>query len=372
MGPLSSVRVIEFAGIGPGPFCGMLLADLGADVVRVDRPDDRAPGASMPAEADFLSRGKRSVVLDLKDPAAAGRALELVGRADVLIEGYRPGVLERLGLGPDVCLARHPALVYGRMTGWGQTGPLASRAGHDINYIAVAGVLHAIGRRGGPPAPPLNVVGDFGGGALYLAMGVLAALLHAQRTGQGQVVDAAIVDGTASLAMVCYSLMGAGYWRDTRGGNLLDGGCPWYDVYETRDGRHVAIGAIEAPFFARLLAVLRLDPVALPGQWDVRRWPELRGAFADRIRTRTRDEWVAAAEGIDACLSPVLTLAEAPHDPHLRARGVFLDPDTRPQPAPAPRFSATPGAAGRQLPPPVVDAGAVLAEWSRPGNRDTL
>jgi alpha-methylacyl-CoA racemase len=342
----------------------MLLADLGADVVRVDRPADGAVAASMPAESDFLSRGKRSVVLDLKDPAAVARAMDLVARADVLIEGYRPGVMERLGLGPEACLARHPALVYGRMTGWGQTGPLASRAGHDINYIAIAGVLHAIGRRGGPPAPPLNVVGDFGGGALYLAMGVLAALLHARRTGQGQVVDAAIVDGTASLAMVCYSLLAAGYWRDSRGGNLLDGGCPWYDVYETRDGGHVAIGAIEAPFYARLLGVLGLDAAALPDQWDVSRWRELRAAFAERIRARTRDEWAAATEGVDACLTPVLSLAEAPLDPHLRARGTFLDPERRPQPAPAPRFSATPGAAGRQLPPPETDPDAVIAEWS--------
>jgi alpha-methylacyl-CoA racemase len=371
VGPLTSLRVIEFAGIGPAPFCGMLLADLGADVVRIDRPGGGA-GVTLPAEADFLGRGKRAVTLDLKDPAAVSAALELVSRADALVEGYRPGVMERLGLGPSVCLARRPALVYGRMTGWGQDGPLAARAGHDINYLALSGVLHAIGRRGGPPAPPLNVVGDFGGGALYLAMGVLAAVLHARGTGRGQVVDAAIVDGTASLATVCYAMLAAGYWRDVRGGNLLDGGCPWYDVYETADGRHVAVGAIEAPFYARLLAVLGLDAVSLPDQWDVGRWAELRTAFARRIRTRTRDEWAEAAAGEDACLTPVLGLTEAPGHVHLRARGTFLEPDTRPQPAAAPRFSGTPARAGRPVPPPAATVEDVIAGWPLGPDRDRL
>ena len=342
-GPLTSLKVIEFAGMGPGPFCGMLLADLGADVVCVDRPAPDASGVGLPREIDVMQRGKRSIALDLKRPEGVEVARRLVDGADALIEGFRPGVMERLGLGPDVCLASNPRLVYGRMTGWGQDGPLAARAGHDIAYIARSGALHAIGRAGGPPQIPINVVGDFGGGALYLGMGLLAAVLEARQSGRGQVVDAAIVDGVASMLAPVYALLSAGWWFDSRGTNLLDSGAPFYDVYETLDGKHVAIAPIEPKFYAEFLRLLGLDEEDLPGQWDVARWPQLREAFAAALRAKTRDEWGAVFDGSDACVSPVLSLREAVGDRHAQVRGTYVVAGSQVQPAPAPRFSRTHG-----------------------------
>jgi alpha-methylacyl-CoA racemase len=345
MGPLTGIRVIEFAGIGPAPFAGMLLADLGADVVRIDRPGGPPLAAFVDPARDPLGRGKRSMAVDLKHPRAIEVVRRLVGRADVLLEGFRPGVMERLGLGPDTCLDWNPRLVYGRMTGWGQEGPLARRAGHDLAYIAVTGALHAIGPAGGPPAIPVNLVGDFGGGALFLVAGVLAALVERGGSGRGQVVDAAIVDGAAALLAQIFGLLAAGVWRDRRGENLIDGGAPWYSVYRTRDGRYLAIAAIEPPFYAELLSRLGLagDP-DLPGQFEVERWDELRDRIARVVATRTREEWTAIFDGSDACVAPVLALGEAPAHPHLAARGTFARAGGMVQPAPAPRFSRTPGA----------------------------
>ena len=362
MGPLQGRHVIEFAGIGPAPFCGMLLADLGADLVRIERPDGRGGDLPLPPEADLLNRGKRSIVVDLKQPAGLDVVLRLVGRADALIEGYRPGVMERLGLGPDVCLTRNPRLVYGRMTGWGQEGPLAPRAGHDIGYIGLAGALHMIGRRGGPPAVPLNVVGDFGGGALYLAVGVLAGMLEASRSGRGQVVDAAIVDGTASLLTVFHGLLAAGLWSEQRGVNLLDSGCPWYDAYETSDGLWMAVGSIEPRFYEALLVGLGLDAADLPGQWDRDRWPELRARLATRFRDRTRAEWERIFAGADACVAPVLSLSEAAVHEHARTREAFVEVEGIRQPSPAPRFSRTPGRVRRGPPRPGDHTDEVLLE----------
>ena len=362
MGPLTGVRILEFAGIGPAPFCGMLLADLGADLVRIDRIGG-AGLFGLDPRLDLPNRGKRSVALDLKHLDGRATALRLVGRADALLEGFRPGVMERLGLGPEACLGRNPRLVYGRMTGWGQHGPLAPRAGHDIDYIALSGALHAIGRAPGPPAPPLNLVGDFGGGALYLALGVLAGLLESARSGRGQVVDAAIVDGVASLLTPTYGLLHAGLWRDRRAQNLLDGGCPWYDVYETRDGKHVAVGAIEPPFYEALLAGLGIDPATLPGQWDRDRWPELRKRFAEAFKQLTRDEWAARFADTDACVAPVLSLTEAAAHPHAAVRESFLEWDGVKQPGPAPRFSRTPGSVRHGPPEPGAHTTEVLVEW---------
>jgi alpha-methylacyl-CoA racemase len=362
MGPLASLRVVEFAGMGPAPFCGMLLADLGADVVLVERPGGHPAGMTLPRPIDVMHRGKRSVALDLKEPAGARAALAILSRADVLIEGFRPGVMERLGLGPDACLAANPRLVYGRMTGWGQQGPLASRAGHDVGYLAQSGALHAIGRRDGPPQIPLNLVGDFGGGALYLAFGVLAAVLHARDTGHGQVVDAAIVDGVASMLSPVYAMLSAGFWHDRRGVNLLDSGAPFYDVYETSDGRHMAVGAIEPQFYALLLQGLGLDPSALPGQWEFRRWRELRARFAEAFGARTRDEWSAVFDGTDACVSPVLSLTEAAVSPHAQARGSHRVSGNAVEVAPAPRFSRTPGELRHAPPTPGAHTAEVLRE----------
>jgi alpha-methylacyl-CoA racemase len=364
MGPLEGVRVVEFGGIGPGPFCAMLLADLGADVVRIDRPGGGGAGLPLSHELDLLNRGKRSVALELKTPGGLEAALRLVERADLLIEGFRPGVMERLGLGPDACLARNPRLVFGRMTGWGQDGPLAQRAGHDIAYLALTGVLHAIGRRDGPPAIPLNLIGDFAGGSLYLAIGLLAALHEARSSGRGQVVDAAIVDGVASLTAYIFGLMPPGLWRDRRGSNMLDGGCPWYDVYETADGAHMAVGPIEAKFYAEFVERLGIDAPDLPGQWDLARWPELRARFAARFKERTRAEWAAVFDGSDACVAPVLTFAETMTHPHVQARGTFVEVDGIAQPVPAPRFSRTPGAIRHGPPAPgSTDAEDVIAGW---------
>jgi alpha-methylacyl-CoA racemase len=362
-GPLAGIRVIEFEAIGPGPFAGMLLADMGADVLLVDRPAESGLGIRRERWMDVMMRGRRSVTLDLKAPGAAGAVLELISRADALIEGFRPGVMERLGLGPEACLARNPKLVFGRMTGWGQDGPLAPRAGHDINYIALAGVLHAFGRKGEAPVPPLNLVGDFGGGGMLLGFGIACALLHAQRTGQGQVVDAAMVEGASLLAAMFSGFLAAGRWTEERGVNLLDTGAPWYDVYETRDARYVAIGAIEAKFFADLLSRLQIDPASLPAQNDRAGWPKMREVFAAAFKSKTRDEWSAVFEGSDACFAPVLTFSEAKRHPHNVARKAYVTSAGVEQPAPAPRFSATPGAVRREPPERGAGGGEALKDW---------
>jgi alpha-methylacyl-CoA racemase len=361
-GPLAGVRVVELAGLGPAPFAGMLLADLGADVIRIDRPGEGTLPVPLPPESDLLRRGRPSVALDLKHPDGLATALALVDRADVVVEGYRPGVAERLGLGPDACLARNPALVYGRMTGWGQDGPLAQAAGHDIGYVAITGALHAIGRAGGPPQVPVNLVGDFGGGALYLVVGVLAALLESRASGRGQVVDAAIVDGTAHLSSLVVGLVSAGLWSDRRGTNLLDTGAPFYDVYETSDGGWLAVGPLEPAFYAELLRLLDLTDTA-PDRLDPAQWPSLRSLLADTFRTRTRDEWTELLEGTDACVEPVLSYAEAPAHPHLAARGTYVEHHGVVQPAPAPRFSRTPASLTTPPSSPGADTRSALAAW---------
>ncbi len=352
--------MVELAGLGPAPFAGMLLADLGADVVRVDRPGD-APLWVTDPRLDLLARGKRTLVIDLKHEHGAAAVLALVERADILIEGFRPGVAERLGVGPQPCLNRNPRLVYGRMTGWGQTGPLAGTAGHDVDYLALSGVLHAIGPASGPPQIPLNLIGDFGGGALYLVVGVLAALQHAGRTGTGQVVDAAIVDGIAHLSTALYGLLAAGIWRDDRGVNLLDGGAPFYAVYETADGRYLAVGALEPQFYRQFISLLGVGE-DLPAQYDQGGWPVLSETFAAVFRSRTQQDWMTVFAGTDACVSPVLGLTEAPQHPQLAERATFVTVDGVPQPAPAPRFSVTVPAT--PVPPPAAPAAdAVLADW---------
>ncbi|MFL6205322.1 MAG: CaiB/BaiF CoA transferase family protein [Acidimicrobiales bacterium] len=361
MGPLRGIRVLEVAGIGPGPFCAMVLADLGADVIRIDRLGDtgRDPAS---ARFDVLARGRRSIAVDLKSPGGAALMLRLVEQADALLEGFRPGVAERLGIGPVPCLELNPRLVYGRMTGWGQDGPLADAAGHDLTYAAVAGALAHIGRAGQPPTPPLNLVADFGGGGMLLAVGLLAGLLHAKATGEGQVVDAAMVDGTALLMAPFYGASAMGFWSDERGTNLLDSGAPYYDVYRCADGLELGVAAIEPQFFSALLEVLELDPVGLPGQDDRDRWAELRQAIGTMVASRPRAEWLARAEGTDACLAPVLTMREAAQHPHVRARGTVTERDGVPQPAPAPRFSATPPALDRGPCVPGQHTDEVLAE----------
>ncbi|MGW5715205.1 CaiB/BaiF CoA transferase family protein [Amycolatopsis sp. NPDC003865] len=359
-GPLAGCRVLELGGIGPGPFAGMMLADLGAEVVRIDRPGHDEPGRGGPA--DVLNRGKRSIVLDLKRDSGRATALDLAERADVLIEGFRPGVTERLGIGPDACLARNPRLVYGRMTGWGQDGPLAAVAGHDITYIALTGALGAIGPAGGPPQIPLNLVGDFGGGGCYLVIGVLAALHAAEHCGRGQVVDAAIVDGTTNLLASTFGKLGRGAWTDERGVNQFDGGAPFYAVYETRDGGHVAVGALEPKFYRRLLDLLELD-VDPERQHDRETWPELREVLAKRFAERTRDEWATVFEGTDACVAPVLSLSESARHPHLAARGSVVLQDGIVQPAAAPRFSLTPSNSGAAASTVGADTQAVLRDW---------
>ncbi|HZT65076.1 MAG TPA: CaiB/BaiF CoA-transferase family protein [Acidimicrobiales bacterium] len=358
-GPLRGVRVVEFASLAPGPFAGMLLADMGADVVRVDRLEQAgSPGGLL------LGRGRRSVAVDLKHAEGKAVALGLAERADALIEGFRPGVMERLGLGPDVCLGRNPALVYGRMTGYGQEGPLAGAAGHDINYISLAGVLGMTGRAGQPPTPPLNLVGDFGGGGMVLAFGILCGLIEARATGRGQVVDAAMVDGASLLMAAFFGGGGPGRgWKD-RGTNMLDSGAPFYDAYETADGRWVAVGAIEPQFYAELLSGLGIDPASLPPQMERGSWPDTKRRFAELFRQHTRDEWCRRFEGTDACVTPVLDLDEVEHHPHGAARSAYVEVAGVLQPAPAPRLSATPGRVRR--PPPVVGGHTdeVLAEWT--------
>jgi alpha-methylacyl-CoA racemase len=363
VGPLQGVKVVEIAGIGPGPFCGMMLADMGAEVVRVDRAAsvrDVPPTKPWP---EATNRGRRSVGVDLKHPDGVATVLRLVEQADALVEGFRPGVAERLGIGPDRCLAVNPRLVYGRMTGWGQDGPLAPTAGHDIDYIALSGMLHAIGRRGERPVPPLNLVGDFGGGGMLLAFGIVCGILEARTSGRGQVVDAAMCEGASVLGAFIYGMLGSGAWTDERGANMLDGAAPYYDTYETADGKHVAVGAIEPQFYAALLQGLDLDPADLPGQDDRSRWEELRERFAAVFRTRTRDEWDRVFAGTDACVAPVLSLTEAPGHPHNRARGAFVDLEGVMVPAPAPRFSRT--APEITTPPayPGQHSGEVLAAW---------
>jgi alpha-methylacyl-CoA racemase len=365
MGVLSGIRILEFEAIGPGPFGAMLLADMGADVLRIDRPlapEDLGP-KSNGKKVDVTGRGRRSVTLDLKRPEAADAALDLIARADVVIEGFRPGTMERLGLGPEAAFARHPKLVYGRMTGWGQTGPLAARAGHDLNYIALSGVLSGIGRAGETPVPPLNLVGDYGGGGMLLALGVVAALLNVQRGGAGQVVDAAMIEGAAQLGAVVWGLLASGNWREQRESNLLDGGTPWYDSYRTLDGQYMSVGAVEGRFYAELLHKLGLADADLPNQHDRSGWPLLRERFAAVFLTRTRDAWCAIFEGSDACVAPVLNFSEAPAHPHHRARGSFLEVAGVVQPGPAPRFSATPSAINGPAPQRGERGQAALKDW---------
>ncbi len=360
-GPLQGLKVVEMAGLGPAPFCAMMLADMGADVVRIERPG--APSVTGAAgKFDVTARSRRVLALDLKNPLATGAVLALVEQADVLIEGFRPGVMERLGLGPEACMARRPSLVYGRMTGWGQSGPLAQAAGHDINYIAIAGALHAIGTPSGPPVPPLNYVGDFGGGAMMLAFGILCALHHARGSGAGQVVDTAMTDGTALLSAMMYGMHAAGAWSNRRGENMLDGGAHFYGCYECADGRHVSIGSIEPQFYAQLLQRTGIDDPEFSAQLDAERWPRLKARLADVFLTATRDEWCERMEGSDVCFAPVLDWDEAPQHPHNLARQTFVTVDGVVQPAPAPRFSATPAAppraAGR-----ANDSAAIFSDW---------
>ena len=364
MGPLADVKVIEFAGIGPCPMAAMMLAEMGATVLRIDRVTDSALGIPLATKYETLKRGRPIIQLDLKQPEAVALTLRLIEQADALIEGFRPKVMERLGLGPDVCLARNPRLVFGRVTGWGQDGPLAHAAGHDLNYIALTGALHAIGRAGGPPTPPLNLVGDFGGGALYLVVGVLAAIIEARRSGNGQVVDAAMVDGASSLMTSIYGGMASGRLSGPRGTNVTDSGAYFYEVYECADGKYVSVAAIEAKFHADLLRLLEIDPATMPPQMDRARWPEAKARLAERFLTRTRDEWCARLEGTDACFAPVLSMEEAPHHPHNVARGVFVELDGVTQPGPAPRFSRT--ELDAPTPPQAAaegDAREVLAAW---------
>jgi alpha-methylacyl-CoA racemase len=359
MGPLAGIKVLEFEAIGPAPFAGMLLADMGADVLVLERPASTDLGLRRERRHDVMLRGKRSVTLDLK--SSKDPAFSLIEKADVLIEGFRPGVMERLGLGPDAALARNPRLVYGRMTGWGQDGPLAPRAGHDINYIALAGVLHAFGRRGEAPVPPLNLVGDFGGGGMLLGFGVACALLEARRSGKGQVVDAAMIDGAALLAAMFSGMLAAGTWSETRGDNILDTGAPWYNVYETKDGKYVSIGAIEARFYEELLS--RLELKGLPDQYDHARWPETKEAFAEVFRSKTREEWCKVFDGSDACFAPVLSWSEARSHDHNSSRTGYVSVGGVAQTAPAPRFSRTPGEV-RRAPPERGEGGArALADW---------
>jgi len=368
-GPLAGLRVLELAGIGPGPFCAMMLADAGATVLRIDRP---GPAPRVP-ERELMNRGRQSAVLDLKHPRAIDALLRLTEVADVLLEGFRPGVTERMGVGPDACLARNPRLVYARMTGWGQEGPLSPTAGHDIGYIARTGALHALGRAGGPPQFPANLLGDFGGGGMLMAFGICAALVERGTSGRGQVIDAAIVDGVASLLAMPLMLMAQGLWRDERGVNLIDGGVPWYDVYQAADGQWMAVGALEPQFYAALLAGLDLaEPGDLPDRRDPRNWPELRTRISARFAERTRDEWAAVFAGRDACVEPVLSLTEAAADPHLVARGTYVTGDGVTQPAPAPRFSRTPGALSSPPPVPGQHTTQALTQWGLPDARDLV
>ncbi len=362
-GPLSGYRIIEIAGIGPGQFCGMLLADMGAELLRIDRADGGDRGVAMPAKYNLMNRSRPVIAIDLKQPEGVELVLRLCAEADALFEGFRPGVMERLGLGPTECMARNPRLVYGRITGWGQEGPLADTAGHDTNYIALAGALGTLGEAGRPPPVPLNLIGDFGGGGLYLALGLLAALLEAHRSGQGQVVDAAMVDGTASMMTLFYGMLAGGLWQDRRGVNLFDGSAPFVRAYETSDGEYVAVCAIERRFFTALLEVLQTSEIDPADQYDRTAWPGHHAALERLFKGRTRDEWSEAFAGTDACFAPVLSLTEAAEHPHSVARNSYLTVDGILQPAPAPRFSRTPPQI--QHPPTEADgnAGDSLASW---------
>ncbi len=372
MGPLSGVKILEIAALGPAPFATMMLADMGAEVLRVDRTDragllrfDRVggDGGESAPPLDFLARGRRSVALDLKRAEGVELLLKLVEAADVLIEGFRPGVMERLGVGPEACLARNPRIIFGRMTGWGQQGPLAHAAGHDINYIALAGALEPIGRAGEKPVPPLNLVGDFGGGGMFLAYGIACALFERAASGKGQVVDAAMVDGAAVLMTLFHAARQSGWWKPERGTNLLDGGAPFYDTYETADGRYISVGAIESKFYAELIERLGLAPEDLGDPMDRSRWSEQKQRFAELIKTRTRDEWCELLEGTDACFAPVLSIDEAAEHPHLEQRGTFVEVAGALQPAPAPRFSRTPCRISSPPPRAGQHTDEALADW---------
>jgi alpha-methylacyl-CoA racemase len=362
-GPLSGVKVVEFEAIGPGPFCGMLLSDLGADVIRIDGPRSRSGGGAK----DVTGRGRRSISLDLKNPDDVETCLKLLEQADAMLEGYRPGVLEKLGLGPDVVLARNPKLVYGRMTGWGQFGPLAKAAGHDLNYIALTGALWATGRQGEPPAPPLNLIGDYGGGALYLAFGLLAGVIHARATGEGQVIDVAMTDGAASLTSMFWGMRASGMWQDKRDANLLDGGAHFYDCYETSDGKWVSIGSIEPQFYALLLQQAEITDPAFQNQFDRANWPVLSEKIAAIFKSKTRGEWTAIMEGTDVCFAPVLSWEEAAQHPHNVARQTFVEVEGVTQPAPSPRFSKTPGTIRSVAPKPGQHSQDILADWGISG-----
>jgi len=364
MGPLTGIRIVEVAGIGPGPFCAMMLADMGADVIRVDRANQVSGGDPTTPPADVLNRSRRSIGLDLKSPEGVAVLLDLVAEADALVEGFRPGVAERLGFGPDVCLERNPKLVFGRMTGWGQDGPYADTAGHDINYIALAGVLAHLGRAGEQPTPPINLVGDFGGGGMLLAFGVACGLLSARTTGVGQVIDAAMVDGAATLMMMIWALQHMGIWDSgSRGTNMLDTGAPFYDTFECADGEYVSIGSIEPQFYAELVRLTGLEGEDLPWQHDRAQWGPTKARFAEIFRSKTRDEWCSIMEGSDVCFAPVLTMDEATRHPHNIERGTFTEVAGLVQPAPSPRFSATPGAISRPPAHPGQHTDEVLGEW---------
>jgi alpha-methylacyl-CoA racemase len=359
-GPLSGVRVIEFAGVGPAPYACMLLADMGAEIVTVLPPEGKGAAGPLPFASDPMMRGRSAIELDVKTDAGRETALAMIAAADLLVEGFRPGVMERLGLGPGTCLKLNPRLVYGRMTGWGQDGPMAMSAGHDPNYLSITGALFSIGEAGGPPVQPLNLVGDFGGGGAFLVIGLLAALVEARASGTGQVVDAAMADGAASLMTAAYSMRNAGMWVDKRGSNLIDGSAPFGACYETSDGGHMAVCAIEPKFYSAFVDGLGLDEAELPKRMDKRNWPTMRSLFAARFATKTRAEWSAIFEGREACVTAVLDMGEAPEHPHNRARGTFVEHQGKPIPGAAPRFSATPSAVSPQAGPP---AGERLARW---------
>ncbi len=363
-GPLEGYKVIELAGIGPAPMCAMMLSDMGAEVVRVDRLADAGLGISLPKKFNYLGRGRKSIAVDLKNPEGIEAVLKLIDSADALVEGFRPGVMERLGLGPEICLKRNPKLVYGRVTGWGQEGPLSLSAGHDINYIALSGALHAIGRSDDePPAPPLNLVGDFGGGTMYILTGILAALLEVKNSGKGQVVDAGMVDGALSLMTSMYGMHASGTQKDVRGANILDSGSHFYNTYETKDGKYVSIGSIETKFYAELLEKLEIDPDSLPPQMERESWPAMKEKFKGIFLTKTRDEWCQIMENSDICFAPVLSLEEAPEYHHNKERGAFVEVEGVQHPAPAPRFSRTPSAIRGPAPKTGVHTEEVLRDW---------
>ncbi|HEX3863306.1 MAG TPA: CaiB/BaiF CoA-transferase family protein [Stellaceae bacterium] len=366
MGPLEGIKIVELAGIGPGPFCAMLLSDMGAEVIRVDRAANVGRDIGREGEDPrfgLMQRGRRNIAVDLKNPRGVEATLRLIDQADALVEGFRPGVMERLGLGPDICLVRNPKLVFGRMTGWGQDGPIAHTAGHDINYIALSGVLHSIGNAGGPPVPPLNLVGDFGGGAMYLAMGVLAGIISARTTGRGQVIDCSMVEGSASLMMMMYGALAAGAWNETRASNRTDGGAPYYRVYETSDGEHVAIGSIEPQFYAELIQHTGLADEKLPAQTDRSSWPDMHQRLARIFKTKTRAQWTEIMEQTDICFAPVLRMSEAMSHPHNRHRQSFVEVDGVAQPGPAPRFLGTPSRIQRPPARTGENTDEILRDW---------